>query len=164
MWGEERCLQVESLLFGDGNSIVDTAQNMVALSPLLHRWWEEGAIAFEPLCRLRRGVRLGFRWLRNPPAGMDTRISLDTDPRRDVSGAHDGGSANLRHLDSGRLILDGEIIDIVSEDPTAIPSFEVFQLQWDLLRMARLSGAAQAEKDGTWDPDTGQMLDILVSF
>lgn len=163
MWGSERGDQVERLLFGDNSSIVDTAQNMVALSPLLHHWWGEGTIAFEPIHRLPKGVRLMFRWLKNPPARLGDTIPLDTDPRRDVSRSHDGGSTSLRHLDSGRLILDGKIIDIVSEDPMAIPSFEVFQLQWDLLRIARLSGAAEAAKDPS-DPDPGGfMLDIMIS-
>lgn len=164
MWGEERCCQVGRLLFEDGSSIVDTAHNMVALSQLVHHWWGEGTIAFEPLYRLQNGVRFRFRWLENPPARLDASIPLDTDPRLKVPGSHDAGSANLRHLDSGRLILDGEIIDIISEDPTATPSFEIFQLQWDLLRMARLSGAAEAAMDGTWDPDADFMLDMVASI
>jgi hypothetical protein len=33
------------------------------------------------------------------------------------------------------------------------PELEILELQWDLLRITALSGAAEAAQDPSWDPD-----------
>ncbi|PSS09178.1 hypothetical protein M430DRAFT_22537 [Amorphotheca resinae ATCC 22711] len=52
----------KDMLVGDKNSI-DTAMNMVALQPILHRWWGKAMIGFEPIEKIENGIRLRFRWL-----------------------------------------------------------------------------------------------------
>lgn len=145
------------LLTGD-NNIVDTARNMIALNPYLHRLWGKGIIGFEPVCALPNGVRLRLRWIGRVLVGINDRINLASDPRQLLTMPGALGSLDIRHFDTGRPILDGEVIDITSDDHSALPDMELIKLQWDLSRIAALSGAAGAAEDPSWDPDPDDPL------
>ena len=94
---------------------------------------------------------------------MYDQMSLDTDPREVLLHPSGEGSHKIRHYETGRSIQDGEIIDIVSDDPSAAPSMDIWELQWDLLRMARLCGAAEAANDPSWDPPMdGPALSMII--
>ena len=157
LWGPERDTHLMPLLTGD-NNIVDTARNMIALNPYLHRLWGKGIIGFEPVCALPKGVRLRFRWIGRVPVGIDDRMDLGSDPRQLLTMPGGLGSLDIRHFETGRPILDGEVVDITSDDPSALPDMELIKLQWDLSRIAALSGAAGAAEDPSWDPDPDDLL------
>ena len=127
VWGPQCEDRLRPLLLGDTN-IVDTARNMVALNPHLHHWWSVGTIAFEPVVRLPNGVRLKLRWMRKTEVGLYDQMSLDTDPREVLLHPSGEGSHKIRHYETGRSIQDGEIIDIVSDDPSAAPSMDIWEL------------------------------------
>lgn len=156
LWGDDRRARLEPLLVGQ-NNIVDTASNMIALDPRLHRLWAKGIIAFQPIALMENGVRLRFRWMgRISPhtwENMDAAAFVAFDPREVLTRPQGEGSLVVRNAETGRPILDGEIIEVTSQDKSVIPNFEILQFQWDLLRMACLSGAAEAVDKGLpWDP------------
>jgi hypothetical protein len=64
-----------------------------------------------------------------------------------------GGHVKIAHSNTYRPILDGTVIDITAQDKSAIPSWDLFLLQWDLIRMASLCGAAEASDDDDWESD-----------
>lgn len=59
----------------------------------------------------------------------------------------------MRDLTTGHPIIDGSVFDLTSEDPATEASYVLLELQWDLLRLAALSGAAEAADDPQWDPE-----------
>ncbi|KAI2614981.1 hypothetical protein GGR54DRAFT_614502 [Hypoxylon sp. NC1633] len=61
--------------------------------------------------------------------------------RKRVSGCT---SINFRTY---RPILTGEIFDIVSNDESLLPSYDILQLQWDLLRMVSLNRTSEEQDD-----------------
>ncbi len=79
-------------------------------------------------------------------------VSMGLDPREELiwPDAEGGGGMFVRHTITGRRILDGEIIEVKSDDPALLPDVAILQLQWDLLKMAALSGAGDASEDPSW--------------
>ena len=58
----------------------------------------------------------------------------------------------MRDLEPGYPLLDGNLFGIVSDGPRARVSYDFIKLQWDLLRMLVLCGAAEAVDDPDWNP------------
>jgi hypothetical protein len=141
------------LLVGDGD-IIDTAPNMVALGPLLHRWWGKAMFGFEPIEKIEKGIRLRVRWLPQTTLAMKDKVALDLNPLECLQPYLDSdGYVGISHSRTHRPIIDGTVIDITAADSSAVPSWDLFSLQWDLIRMASLCGAAEASDDDDWESD-----------
>jgi hypothetical protein len=166
LWGDEARERMTHLLIGDGN-IIDTASNMVALAPHLHRWWGMASFGLEPIEKIERGIRLRFRWLPRTGLAMGSQIPLDSDPREFLSLSRQVGNTAAHDSGTSRPIKDGHIFDItaktlpanpddksaVAYDESTVPSWDLFCLQWDLVRMASLCGAAEVVDEGDCDED-----------
>ena len=61
-------------------------------------------------------------------------------------------ATHITSFHTGQPILDGDLFDITSPNESARPSMEIIKLQWDLIRMAALSGAAE-ELDDEYDDE-----------
>jgi hypothetical protein len=68
--------------------------------------------------------------------------------------SYQGGNIGIAHSRTFRPIVDGSVI-ITAQDESAIPSWDLFSLQWDLIRMASLCGAAEASDDDDWESEDG---------
>jgi hypothetical protein len=153
LWGIQDFHQLKGLLVGDGN-IIDTAANMVALQPLLHRWWGKAMIGFEPIEKIEKGIRLRVRWLPKTRLAMNDDVALDLNPRECLQPYSDqDGHVGIAHSKTYLPIIDGTVIDITAQDESAVPSWDLFSLQWDLIRMASLCGAAEASDNDDWESD-----------
>lgn len=163
LWSDAIYDRIKRLLLGD-NNIIDTAPNMVALSPLLHRWWGMALFGLEPVEKIEKGIRLRFRWLKRTGLRMREPTQLDADPLQvflppPVLDAD--GIVAVHRTETGRPIVDGEIVDITAEDESAVPNWDLFSLQWDLIRMASLCGAAEDDKDGDVSDDDSDGSDTM---
>ena len=128
--------------------------NMVALQPLLHRWWCKAIIGFEPIEKIEKGIRLRVRWLPKTKLAMKDEVVLDLNPLECLQPHSDqNGYVRMPHFKTHRPIVDGTVIDITAQDKSTIPSWDLFSLQWDLIRMASLCGAAEASDDDDWESE-----------
>jgi hypothetical protein len=153
LWGTPVFQRLKSLLVEDGN-IIDTAANMVALQPLLHRWWSKAMIGFEPIEKIEKGIRLRVRWLPKTRLAMKDKVALDMNPSDCLQPYSDqDGYVGISHSKTHRPIVSGTVIDITAQDESAVPNWDLFSLQWDLVRMASLCGAAEASDDDDWESD-----------
>jgi hypothetical protein len=150
-WNSERASRVIDLV--SDNSIIDSVSNMICLESQLHRWWSLAYLAFEPLEKLPNGTRVRIRWLPRTGFSVIQGINLDTDPRDHLHKPLEVGVIGMRDLRSGHPLVDGSVVDLTSEDPDTEVSYDLLALQWDILRMAALCGAAEAADDPSWDPD-----------
>lgn len=150
-WSQARNSRLQVLLSDDAE--IDSARNTICLNPLLHHWWGLGYMALEPLEKLLNGTRVRLRWLHRTSFSVWDKVPLDTDPNNHLHPPSVAGSFGIRDFRSGRPILDGSIFDLTSDDPTTEVSYDLLQLQWDLLRMAVLCGAAEAADDPNWNPE-----------
>ncbi|CAK7273948.1 hypothetical protein SEPCBS119000_005919 [Sporothrix epigloea] len=57
------------------------------------------------------------------------------------------GRPPVAHRESGLPLQIGYIVTIRAEDPEDLPSFDLLEMQWDLLRIAAMSGAAEAQDE-----------------
>ncbi|SPO01318.1 uncharacterized protein DNG_03994 [Cephalotrichum gorgonifer] len=153
LWGREYHRRLHTLILDDPGAI-NSARNMICLTPTLHDWWGKGYFALEPYEELPDGVRVRLRWLRRSRIGVYDKLpALATDPRTQPPPPQVQGVIAMKDLRSGHPLLDGALFDIVSDNPGARVSWVLLQLQWDLLKMATLCGAAEAAEDPDWNPD-----------
>lgn len=125
---------------------------MVCLEPLLHNWWGKAYFALEPVEKLPNGTRVCLRWLPRTNLSVHERLPLNSDPRNYMNPPGEPGVVGMRDFVSGHPLLDGATFDLTSEDSELEVSFDMLELQWDLLRMAALCGAADAADDPNWNP------------
>jgi len=142
-WDADLVHHLHGLLAGEDN-ILDSPRNFICLQPQLHRWWSKAYLALEPIEHLPKGVRIRVRWLPRPSFKSSDRVPLNTDPRDQLTCPVEPGLVKAVDLRTQRPIIDGNTYDIVSDDLSAVPSFEVLKLQWDLLKLAALSGAVDS--------------------
>lgn len=55
------------------------------------------------------------------------------------------GEEGLARRESGLRIETGQTFVLKTDDPENLPSFELLQLSWDLLRIAAICGAAESD-------------------
>ena len=111
-------------------------------------------IDFEPIERIENGIRLRVRWLPKTTLAMHDKVALDLNPSECLQPYSDrAGHIAISHSKTHQPIIDGTIFDITSQEESAIPSWDLFLLQWDLIRMASLCGAAEASDDDDWESD-----------
>ena len=122
------------------SSALDHPSNMLAMDPLLHRWWNRAFFGLEPLDKNETTVRLKFHWLFRTGLEVGQRVDLATNPY-DLLAEIDG--VRMRNSKTGRPILTGEIIEITAQEPSLLPDMDILKLQWDLCRMCSLCGAGE---------------------
>ena len=111
-------------------------------------------LGFEPIEKIERGVRLRIRWLPKTTLEMKDKVALDLNPLHCVQPDSDSnGRVGISHSGTYRPIIDGTVIEITTMNPSAVPSWEMFSLQWDLIRMASLCGVAEASEEDDWESD-----------
>jgi len=116
---------------------------MISLSPELHRLWGKAIFEFESVAQLENGVRLRFRWMKHARPKLGQALPDSANPGELLSFPTGPGRVNVRHLVTGRPILDGDVLDITSDDESSQPNYEILQLQWDLIRIAAFGGCGR---------------------
>ncbi|KAI2619267.1 hypothetical protein GGR54DRAFT_647936 [Hypoxylon sp. NC1633] len=153
IYRDEVVKRYRELLTSHGN-IVDAPQNMLCMNGTLQKWWRMGRFALKPVTKLKNGIRLEFHWLQTAGKMIRDTVPIDTDPRPLLKDFSDvSGCTSISNSRTCRPILTGEIFDIVSDDESLLPSYDILQLQWDLLRMVSLNGASEEPDDEGEDGD-----------
>ncbi|KAK2012553.1 hypothetical protein LZ32DRAFT_691863 [Colletotrichum eremochloae] len=174
LWGEDRVIKLNSQLVNDGTgkNIVDTAANMISLSPQLHAWWSRGYFALEPMeapepvevqtttptrstFKTAWRIKLRFHWLQKTSIfNLLSTVNYSDDP---VTKFEDlGCNLNIVDARTWRPVESGQVITITADSPEHLPNYDILLLQWDLLRMWRLSGGADPSNypfDDEYDSD-----------
>ncbi|CAK7273585.1 hypothetical protein SEPCBS119000_005736 [Sporothrix epigloea] len=137
--------------------VTEPFKNLLCLNSQLHFWWGAGHLALRPMRTLDPCIiKLHMHWLRRP----STRSNLFSDGGFDDISSLCGGDGDYRswgrppvaHRKSGLPLRTGQIFTVRAEDPDDLPYFELLEMQWDLLRIAAMSGAAEAQ-DEEWYED-----------
>ncbi|CAK7228553.1 hypothetical protein SBRCBS47491_006944 [Sporothrix bragantina] len=164
-WGEETKEKWKAL-FRDKN-ITESPKNLISLAKHMHLMWDKGFFALKPLSVSAPGQQpelvVQFHWLkrhRTRPAPKDlheydTAITAmsggDTDILR-------WGAPLVAHRRSGVRIQTGQLFTIRADTPEQLPSFELLQLQWDMMRISAMCGAADVYDDEYNDDDSDEAL------
>lgn len=153
-WGEERARSWKALYEDKG--VIESPQNVLTLGKHMHAMWSKAMFALKPLSATANELVVQFHWLKRGtarPGDVIGDLSLDSVMHL-VGGGDDGwGPAQVAHHDSGIPIQTGDLFTIRADTPENLPSSELLKLQWDLLRVAAMCGAADIYEDRDDDDD-----------
>ncbi|KAM5356674.1 hypothetical protein ACJ41O_003320 [Fusarium nematophilum] len=124
--------------------ILDSPKNCICMDRELHRLWRMAAFALKPLQQRESEIVVQFHWLKKPklrPGSIMGENFLKQSGLTD----QEWGNGELSPM-GRRKIKTGETFVIRAEDPDELPSFELLELQWYVLRIAAISGVAV----GSW--------------
>ncbi|CAK7563928.1 MAG: hypothetical protein SEPTF4163_001810 [Sporothrix epigloea] len=131
-------------------SVTDSAKNLLCLNSQLHFWWGTCRLALRPIRTLDPcTIKLQLHWLRRSRTKPTAPLSGTFDDIHLLCGGEDDletwGPQPVAYRKSGLPLQTGQIFTIRAESPEDLPSFELLDMQWNLLRVAAMSGAAEAE-------------------
>lgn len=142
-WGARKAMDWRRCYEDAG--ITQSAQNHISMNHQLHFWFDQARFALKPLRGTKNEIVLQFHWLRKSP--LKPRMGIIRE--QDLLGQagltdHQSWGVNLAHRRSGFPIQTGQTFTIRAENPDDLPNSELLELQWNLLRVAAISGAADA--------------------
>jgi len=129
--------------------VSDEAWNMISLNTQLHRWWGKAYLGFKCLGILpspkdgQKLVRLQFHWF--PGALSDERQEDELRIHLGSTWSPQQGLAAFRT--SGRRVLTGDIFDVAVRAEDAVKMKQAVDLQWALICIGALVGAANVNTD-----------------
>lgn len=150
-WSEEKVAAWEVELFPRGLSETgaERVDNRITLSRIAHVQWNRGAFALKPISISDENttLKVQFFWQKKQP-DIQATMSLLTMPLSTADlnqnvGAFDSGQTRLFDKE-GKPIKSGDIYDLKTDDPInrPLPSFKLLELQWFLVRVVGMAGAA----------------------
>ena len=138
---------------GNPDRGVERCENLICLTPQLHRYWGMGKCAFRPLRESfdRTELELEFHWLPKHSHGPLDNVPLDQQ-QLSTEGLRDSGGSIQTTSDFSPLC-SGHTFTLRTEDPVCLPlpSFALLQMQWKLNQIVSLSAAAE---DAEWEEET----------
>jgi len=162
-WSEEKVAAWEVELFSTGLSGTgdERIDNRITLSKMAHGQWNRGAFALKPISMSDENttLKVQFFWQKKQPDIQATMslltIPLSTEDLNQNEGAFDHGQTRLFNRE-GKPIKSGDIFDLKTSDPIKkpLPSFKLLELQWFLMRVIGMAGAAFP-----YDPSSGDDSD-----
>lgn len=147
-WGIEQALTWRNLY--TNAAITQSVVNHLCLSHQLHFWFDKARFAFKPLFQTDTTITLQFHWLRRTYLSSNAIVDTSVETLLDSVGLRTfpatWGSC-LAHRASGVPVRTGQTFVVQAKYPGALPSFELLELQWNLLRVAAICGAADVDDD-----------------
>ncbi|CAK7218907.1 hypothetical protein SCUCBS95973_003642 [Sporothrix curviconia] len=155
-WGEET-REKWGALFKD-RAVTESPQNELSLGKHMHCMWDKVYFALKPVSATDREVTVQFHWIKRDNCraltAKDVLANPNTFMKEICSGdARGWGIPQVAHRQSGARILTGQLFTIRADKPEHLPSMELLQLQWDLMKVASMTGAADMYDDYDYDYD-----------
>ncbi|EFX00555.1 hypothetical protein CMQ_7557 [Grosmannia clavigera kw1407] len=110
----------------------------------LHSWWGRALFGLKPLSKTDKEVVVQFHWLKRPvfkpkdPIDADCFVEAVRDP---------AWGSPMAFRESGLPLETGQTFTITADKEEDLPSLELLGLQWNLLRIAAMSGAGEASDE-----------------
>ncbi|KAK3945642.1 hypothetical protein QBC46DRAFT_371261 [Diplogelasinospora grovesii] len=141
-WGADKHMAWRRVYENAG--ITQSTKNYISLNRQLHFWFDHARFALKPLRQTRNEIVVQWHWLKKAILKPRGEIREDQDILVQAGLVDQSWGANLEHRRSGVPIQTGQTFIIRAENPEDLPSFELLELQWNLLRVAAICGAADA--------------------
>ncbi|KAK4064901.1 uncharacterized protein Triagg1_8900 [Trichoderma aggressivum f. europaeum] len=165
-WGEDTTTRLSKIFFDQ--KVAETPQNFISLNSQLHVWFDNGRMALKPLRELADGtVQVQLHWLNKStlkPTEDCNNISL----AKDSAGIRENQSWGTitAHRQSGLPLETGQVFNLSALYRDNIPSFDLLQLSWNLLRVVAICGAAEPSdlSDSDDDDDYGYEVETQTAM
>lgn len=134
------------------------------MSHQIHFWFDNARFALKPLRQTSNEIVVQWHWLKKSGFLPRTEISQTQDAYLHRAGLNDmtWGSC-LAHRRSGVPIQTGQTFVIRAQKPQDLPSFELLEMQWNLLRVAAICGAANVTDASYYDLDDDEVCHLVIS-
>ena len=160
-WGEEKAETWHTLY--ENSEISQSLSNYLSLNHQLHFWFEKARFALKPLSQTDTAITVQFHWLRQTTLQPWNQVDYSGEALLDLANLRTPATwgFGLAHRASGVPIQTGQTFVIWAENPEDLPSFDLLELQWNLLRAAAICGAADVsdDEDDMEDDDDDDMED-----
>ncbi|KAL7938103.1 hypothetical protein V8C35DRAFT_141055 [Trichoderma chlorosporum] len=145
--------QLGKIIVQESLGSLDKSWNMVCLHPTLHRWWSKHLFGLKCLGLVPNGdgkstrVQIQFYWMPrngikpNDPAKPPYDKAMD-EMLQTVATERDRGIVKDVQRDSFHELETGQTFEIVVDNVDAIKMKAALDLQWAVIRLAAMSGAA----------------------
>jgi hypothetical protein len=155
----------------EDSKVAGTPKNLLSLNHQLHWWFDNGRMALKPLRELDDGsVVVQFHWLKQHNVSAKTCFGdggIDINNYMQKLGLEDNTAWGdiYAHRRSGLPIETGQTFILKADKPELVPSFELLELSWNLLRIIAISGAAEPQDllDHDQDADADMWYQNVVS-
>ncbi|TPX14515.1 uncharacterized protein E0L32_005479 [Thyridium curvatum] len=145
-WGPEKSTAWRRAY--EDTELTQSAKNGISMNRQLYFWFDQARFALKPLRETPEGIIVQWHWLKEtffkPRALIEPEETVQQTVR--YSGVEDGSWGNsLAHRPSGVAIQTGQTFLLPAHEQ--MPSWDLLQMQWNLLRVAALCGAAGITDD-----------------
>lgn len=125
-------------------AVSESPQNLLSLGKHMHCMWDRALFALKPLSATDREVTVQFHWLKRSRKVTSGEFgSFDAAMQAICGGDTRGwGPPQLAHRPSGLRIETGQLFTIRADTSEQLPSMDLLELQWNLLRVSAMYGAA----------------------
>ncbi|KAL2190130.1 hypothetical protein L209DRAFT_750132 [Thermothelomyces heterothallicus CBS 203.75] len=144
-WGSEKTTAWRRM-FEDAN-ITQSAKNGISMNHQIHFWFDNARFALKPLRETPEGVVVQWHWLKRSVLKPLVDIRPDQDILLQAGITDQNWGDNLAHRKSGVRIRTGQTFLIRADKPEDRLSWDLLEMQWNLLRVAAISGAADVTDD-----------------
>ncbi|EGR45319.1 uncharacterized protein TRIREDRAFT_111168 [Trichoderma reesei QM6a] len=128
--------------------VINSPRNFLSMNRQLHFWWDNAAFALKPLSESETSIVVQWHWLQESCLSPRMMIPPNAEYTKYVSRQVGDSWGSLKHA-FGKTLQTGQVFTIRVDDPGQLPCFELLELQWDLLRVAAISGAGNFQ---AYDP------------
>ncbi len=163
-WGMDKALAWRALY--ENPAITQSLANYLFLGHQLHFWFDNTRFALKPLFQTQSTITVQFHWLRRTWLLPETEIEVSGDRLVDFLSSRippETWGSCLAHRASGVPIRTGQTFVIRAEHPEDLPSFDLLELQWNLLRVAAICGVANDPDDDEMGYDGNEKPPFLVA-
>ncbi|OJD10817.1 hypothetical protein AJ78_08270 [Emergomyces pasteurianus Ep9510] len=126
------------------NSGTEFIENMLTLTPTLHRCHSVGLFSLQPVeaSSDSKSMKLKFFWLAQRDTSSNTMTDVTAIPPFPDNVKLEG--IEVYNVQDEHLIKSGEIIELMTTDPAnkPLPDWDLLELQWVMQRLTALRGAA----------------------
>ena len=117
------------------------------MSYQIYFWFDNAKFALKPLRQSQDGIVVQWYWLKGAVLKPRVHIRPDQDILLQAGLTDQNWGERLAHRKSGVPIWTGQTFILRAENPEDLPSWDLLQMQWDLLRVAAICGAADVTDD-----------------
>lgn len=142
-WGPEKAL-TWCRHFEDA-AITQSAKNGISMNRQIHFWFKDARLALKPLRQTAQGIVVQWHWLKRSVLKPNVYIRSDMDVLHQAGVMDQRWGDALAHRESGVRIQTGQTFLLPRHE--GMPSWELLEMRWDLVRVAALCGAADVTDD-----------------
>ncbi|KXX80332.1 hypothetical protein MMYC01_204672 [Madurella mycetomatis] len=137
-WGSEKAMAWRRNFEAAG--ITQSAKNGISMNHQIHFWFDNARFALKPLRETPEGIVVQWHWLKRSVLKPNVYIRPNIDILHQAGVIDRRWGDTLAHRESGVLIQTGQTFILQRHEH--MPSWELLEMQWNLLRVAALCGAA----------------------